>query len=351
MANLNTTTRRVIDTYDFELLLRGKNVAESLEKYVRRIECRDNIAGESDELEVELEDIDGRWRDTWYPAKGDSIHARIGITGQKLLDCGDFEIDQIRFTGPPTVVVIRALSTGVRKSVRTREGKYFENKTLPQIVASIAARNRLTVVGKIKPIHIDYVTQFMERDVEFLARLADQYGYAFKINGKKLIFFERQALRDATPLATLRETDLAEYNLRDQIRDVEHRVDSLGYDINGRKVRSYQHDNNPPANEPGDHTSADTLRIAMRPGTPAMMKSRGAAALARRNDDKTGGDLKLKGGDQRLVSGACFMLTDMGKLSGKYLIDRAVHTIERGRGYTCRLEIKRVAVPEKGNHD
>ena len=56
---------------------------------------------------------------------------------------------------------------------------------------------------------------------------------------------------------------------------------------------------------------------------------------------------KMKKAQQAALAGRPYaqLMADMGKLSGKYLIDRAIHTIERGRGYTCHLEVKRVALP------
>ena len=48
-----------------------------------------------------------------------------------------------------------------------------------EIVRTIAARYGLSVIGSIENITIGRVTQHREKDLTFLARLADEYGYAF----------------------------------------------------------------------------------------------------------------------------------------------------------------------------
>ncbi|WP_438452191.1 hypothetical protein, partial [Listeria monocytogenes] len=78
----------------------------------------------------------------------------------------------------------------------------------------------LTLTGKIRDIRIDRVTQYQERDVEFLTRLAREYGYAFKIVGNKLVFTELADLRDGGTVATFKATDLIAIRLRDKIKDI-----------------------------------------------------------------------------------------------------------------------------------
>ena len=179
----------------FVLSYEQKNITSDITPYVRSVTYTDYLSGQSDELEVELEDADGRWVRHWYPGKGDTLSLKIGYEAAPLLPCGAFEIDEIEFAQPPATVSIRGLATGVKKSVRTRVGRAYENTTLAAIAQRIAKRNKLTLTGKIRDIRIDRVTQYQERDVEFLTRLAREYGYAFKIVGSKLVFTEHVPTR------------------------------------------------------------------------------------------------------------------------------------------------------------
>jgi phage protein D len=126
----------------FVLSYEQKNITNDITPYVRSVTYTDYLSGQSDELEVELEDADGRWVRHWYPGKGDTLSLKIGYEAAPLLPCGAFEIDEIEFAQPPATVSIRGLATGVKKSVRTRVGRAYENTTLAAIAsASPSATN------------------------------------------------------------------------------------------------------------------------------------------------------------------------------------------------------------------
>jgi phage protein D len=326
--------------FDYELMMRGKDVTASLARFVTRLSYRDNIAGEAEEFEVELDNVDGRWQREWYPAKGDLLRGKLGRRGLPLLDCGSFEVDQIRFSAPPSVVMIRALSAGVRKPVRTREAKAYENTTLAAIVARIAKKNHLKVVGKIAPIKIDRVTQYMERDVAFLTRLAGEYGYVFKIVAGRIVFSDRQALREQKASLVLTPEQLSSYEFCDQIKDVPRAVSMRRYD-HDKKALAQTEIADDGSDEPGEHSSGDTLRLTGRLGTNGMADRRSKAALAAAKEDKLTASISLAG-DQRIIAGLTLALAGFGKLDGTYLIDRASHTIQRSSGYSTSAEIKRV---------
>ncbi|MGL5631261.1 MAG: hypothetical protein ACRDD3_02775, partial [Azovibrio sp.] len=81
----------------FVLTYEQKNITSDISPYVCSIGYMDNLTGKSDELDVQLEDVDGRWIDHWYPGKGDTLSLKIGYEGSPLLPCGTFEIDEIEF--------------------------------------------------------------------------------------------------------------------------------------------------------------------------------------------------------------------------------------------------------------
>lgn len=248
---MDVTTTNPAKQSDFEIFMRGKNVTAALRESVIRISLRDNVAGEADELEIELDDTDQRFRGAWYPSKGDILRCKLGRVALPLVDFGEFEIDQITFSGPPSVVSIRALSAGVQKAIRTREGKAFEDVSLANIIGHIAKKNKLKVVGKIRSIHIDRVTQYGETDVGFLTRLSTQYGYVFKIKGGQIVFTEQAAIHGAKTSYTLGLADIASYRVVDQIRDVQRSYSLRGYDIHAKSTMQLDDDNDDDAATPG----------------------------------------------------------------------------------------------------
>ncbi|MFZ5659201.1 MAG: phage late control D family protein [Pseudomonadota bacterium] len=337
----------------FVLSYEQKNITSDITPYVRSVTYTDYLSGQSDELEVELEDADGRWVRHWYPGKGDTLSLKIGYEAAPLLPCGAFEIDEIEFAQPPAIVTIRALATGIKKSVRTRESRPFENTTLAAIAQRIAKRNQLTLTGKIRDIRIDRVTQYQERDVEFLTRLAREYGYAFKIVGRKLVFTELADLRDGSTVATLKAIDLIAIRLRDKIKDVYHEAKGkyhdpktkklVVYGMKGDQVTEVGQTTTSTKKQSGQSTSGDTLKLSSR-GSKAAVQAKTQAALEATNLQQTAGDLTVPG-NPKLVAGTTFELADCGRLSGKYLVESARHRLDRGGGYVTELEVKRVALP------
>ncbi|QOK96821.1 phage protein D [Ralstonia pseudosolanacearum] len=354
---LPTTVAEVPDPV-FALSYGQKNITSDITPYVIAVTYTDYLDGQSDELEVELEDADGRWIKDWYPGKGDTLTLKIGYNGTPLLPCGAFEIDEIEFAQPPSTVTIRALSTGVKKSVRTRVGRAYENTTLAAIAQRIAKRNKLTLTGKIRDIRIDRVTQYQERDVAFLARLAREFGYAFKIVGSKLVFTELADLREGDAVTTLKATDLISIRLRDKIKGVYAQAKGkyhdpktkklVVYGVKGDQVDEVGQTTVSAKKRSGSTASADTLKISTR-GSRAAVQAKTQAALDASNLQQTGGNIDLPG-NPKLVAGTTFELADCGKLSGKYLVESARHRIGRGSGYTTELEIKRVVPVRKGGN-
>ena len=50
------------------------------------------------------------WQGAWYPALGDIVSLQIGYSGESLLDCGEFQIDELELDGPPDVMRLRCLA-------------------------------------------------------------------------------------------------------------------------------------------------------------------------------------------------------------------------------------------------
>ncbi|KUX54542.1 hypothetical protein AWF88_26030 [Escherichia coli] len=92
MAEINSTaqvTSALTSVSDvltpvFTLWYLQKNITSDIAPYVTRVTWSDNIKNESDTIEVELDDTDGRWLDKWYPGKGDTLTLKMGYQGEKL---------------------------------------------------------------------------------------------------------------------------------------------------------------------------------------------------------------------------------------------------------------------------
>lgn len=132
----------------------GKNITTDLTPHLLSLVYTDHVKGKSDEVEISLEDTDARWRNEWYPQKGDTIRVQIGYSNQ-MVDCGDFDVDEIELQGPPDTVNIRGMAASIKKAMRTRNNKAHENKTLKDIAQATASALSLklddgTKITKVK---------------------------------------------------------------------------------------------------------------------------------------------------------------------------------------------------------
>ena len=315
-----------------------KDITADISPFLIKLTYTDNLEGESDALDVQLEDVDGRWISAWYPGHGDTLHAQIGFAGSALLDCGEFEIDEIELQGPPDTATIKALSAGIKRSVRTRHGRQNENTTLQAIAADVAKRNQLEVSGTIEAVSIQRVTQVFESDLAFLRRISDEYGHAFNVRGNKLVFFQTKLLREGKPVYIVTRQDCASsYRLRDKVHGVVGEAEATWFDPREKKRRVVSVKDKAGSS---NRASADKRRINVRAETDAQARQKAQAQLDK-NDDQTGATLTLYG-NPLLVAGVTLDLQTFGKFDGRYLVVKSVHRLSRSGGYVTEVDLKRV---------
>ncbi|MBR6126951.1 phage protein D, partial [bacterium] len=200
----------------FKLEYNQKNITQDVSDYVLNIEYSDFEHGQSDEITITFENSEGLWNGAWIPSKGDALRLFIGYAGEKLLNCGIFEIDEIELNSPPDIIIVKGLATGIKKSFRQENSIGYENKTLQQIANEVAKRHNLTLVGNIENIKVERITQNHERDLTFLKRVAEEYGYIFKIAEGNLVFYKTEKLINADSAKILYKTDLSTISLREK---------------------------------------------------------------------------------------------------------------------------------------
>ena len=344
---------------DFVVKYEQKDITADIAPYLVSFSYTDYLGGQSDELQLDFEDTDGRWLRTWYPEQGDTVSLSCGDQFTGVVNWGNFEIAEIewqRSVRGGDTVSLKALSTGITKSNRTLKAKAYENTTLAAIVRLVTKRLHLSVSGTVADIPIRRVTQYQERDVEFLTRLAAEYGHTFKIVGNTLVFESREALAGRDAAAVLLPENLTQIRLRDNIKNVPESVEVSSFDHRAKKtVRSSRKTR--PRRKPrrtGKRQAAttDTLKIVARSGeNQAQLDRRAQSALDNAQDDKCAGSITLYG-NALLVAGQTVELARMGHFSGRYLVKQARHDYSRLRGYTTELEIKMIEyIPEGGEQE
>lgn len=329
----------------FTVLYNTKNITADIAKYMLSIGYKDKTHGESDEIEIELEDVDALWQNGWYPEKGAKLTVTMG-----LLQCGVFEIDEIEFKGPPTTVSIRGMATGISSSLRSKKSDAHENKTLKQIAEKVAAKNNLTVSGEVPEITIGRVTQNKETDLAFLKRVAGAYGVLFSVRDKVIIFTSVYDLEKRASSFVLDVTDLVSYSLKDKA-DAPKKTRSVhGNSKSNEKVEAdknysdwevedgYKYPDSTSEDEEVDYSYSENKQ-------QAEAKAKAVMHLSAKNQFE--GSIEIGSSEfyDLAMAGNNFQLNGIGKLSGKYHIESSSHKLDKSGGRTVECEIKRLQLP------
>lgn len=197
-----------------ELLLfkqMGKATVDGIQlRFTGSIQRDDNRGFEADQLDLELDDADGK---IVLPRRGAVITLALGWKGQPLFPKGAFTVDEIEHTGAPDRLTIRARSADFRETLNTRREKSWHKTTVGEVVKEIAARHKLKMaLGEdLSDKPVEHIDQTNESDGSFLMRLARQYGAIASVKNGNLLFIRQGQGKSASgkplPVITITRKD------------------------------------------------------------------------------------------------------------------------------------------------
>lgn len=140
-------TTGIVPQATWRVTLDGQDLTETLNPRLLSLSLTEHRAGEADELEIVLNDADGKLQ---IPRKGVRLSLAIGWARGRdvpigLIDKGSFIVDEISVSGPPDIISIKARSADFTGSFRTRRERSYTDATVAQILGDIAADNGLSL--------------------------------------------------------------------------------------------------------------------------------------------------------------------------------------------------------------
>jgi phage protein D len=318
----------------------GVNITSDVSEMVLAIRYIDRLDGASGELELELEDSTKLWQGAWYPGIGDIVSLQIGYSGESLLDCGEFQIDELELDGPPDVMRLRCLASYITTAMRTANTVAYENMGIVEIAGQIAAKYGLTLVTASSESESDVmfarVTQRRQMDLEFLKRLAREHNFDFTVCAGQLIFYERPSLESVAAATVITRSDIIRFSFRNRARRIYDAAEFSYFDPDTKELITQS----VPADVPSP--TGDTLKIVARCENAGQAQVKAEAALHLHNMVFV--DASIEGpGNAVLVAGNNVQLTGWGSLDGKYLIETAKHHLSRATGYSTSIAARRVS--------
>lgn len=147
----------------FQIKYNKRDITADLTPHLLSVTYTDKVAGESDEIEIRLEDTDALWRNEWYPTKGDTLQLWFGYENNTVY-AGAFQIDEIEVSGPPDTVTMRGLAAGIKNAIRTKTSKAHEGKSLKEIAQDVAKKHGLTVDDGSRTIttKVSYIPEYAD---------------------------------------------------------------------------------------------------------------------------------------------------------------------------------------------
>ena len=155
-------------------------------------------------------------------SKGLHIQASIvrqnwnGNGKDDLLECGQFELDNITAQGPPSTITIKGTSLPYKASIRqTLKSKSWEKYTLSGIGNEIASKNGMTCMF-LSPSDPSYtrVEQYRVSDIAFLQKLCNDAGCSLKVSNNIIVIFDQaQYEKKATVLTISKGSGYEKYKL------------------------------------------------------------------------------------------------------------------------------------------
>ncbi len=191
MVGSASATGKRANVADFRLSVGGQDFTSKARPRLVSLSLTEKRGGEADDLEIVLDDSDGRLA---LPRKGAEIRLQLGwLQGGGvtigLVDKGRFKVDEASWSGSPDQVTIRARSADLTGVFRTRREKGHNDTTLGAIAHKVASANGLEarIDGDLAGIAVPILTQHHESDMALLRRLGRQHDAVATVKDGKLI--------------------------------------------------------------------------------------------------------------------------------------------------------------------
>lgn len=173
----------------WRLTLASEDITQRIQPRLMQLTLTDNRGMEADQLDLTLDDSDGRLD---IPTRGASIHLSLGWSDTGLIDKGSYTVDEVEHSGTPDQLTIRARSADLRQGITTKKERSWHQTTVGAIVRTIAAENELwpSVSPDLEAQPVDHLDQTSESDANLLTRLAEMFDAVSTVKAGRLLFYK-----------------------------------------------------------------------------------------------------------------------------------------------------------------
>jgi phage protein D len=321
----------------------NKDISVDLAPYVESVEFTDNASGEADSFSLSLEDRGRRWQGDWFPEKGARIEAALLARNWREdnrdieFPCGAMEIDEIELGGPPDKISIKALSVYCSGSIKEARSQGWENVTLKQVAEEIAGRHGLELLydAEYNP-NFDRKDQNEEADSAFLLNLCNDAGLCLKFSDGRLIIYDEAEYEQKEPAFVLEKgkADILSYGFKSKTSEV-YKAARVSY-RQGKKKATFTGG----AEAPDADGTGRVLKINKKVASPAEADRLAQKKLREKNRGQNTASFTIAWRPDAAAS-SMVEIKGFGVFDGRYMLDKAQHTVRGSGGSTMGLELHR----------
>ena len=266
----------------------------------------------------------------------------LGDGKDKVLDCGQFELDSIDADGPPATITIKGTSLPYSNQIRqTKKSKAWEAYTLSQIANEIASANGMTCIyeSAVDPYYAR-VEQITMSDIAFLKQLCHNAGISLKATNKIIVLFDQTTYEAKPAVFTIVKGSgsYTKYRLSTGAADKEYASCRVSY-IDPTSKETIQATAYADDYDPKDKNN-QRLEITAKVNSIGEAQALAKKLLRLKNKYEYTASFTLPGNPD-LLAGVTVMLTGWGAWDGKYIVNQARHAIGNS-GYSTQLRLRHV---------
>jgi len=335
-----------------ELTFDGVDITKDIKPYLLSVTYTDNEEDAADDLQIKIQDREGVWLQSWLEEiiqaaaaaklKFSAVIKPEGWGNDAELPTGDFELDGVKPSGPPSVVTIKGTALPFSAPIRqTKKSKAWENYSLSGIANEVAGNAGLSCMYEASnDPQYRRVEQVKTSDIDFLSTLCHNAGISLKITDGMLVLFDQKDYEGKGAVLTIKRGKAGKY--------IKYTLDvgAAGTQYGSCRV-SYTDPGSGKCIE-GTYTasgedakSGQCLEVTARVADAGEAKALAEKRLRLHNKFTRTASFTFPG-NPALVAGVTVVLEDWGGWDGKYIIKQAKHTVDSSSGYTTQITVRRV---------
>lgn len=283
-------------------------------------------------------------------AKGMKIQAVIlrenwnGDGKDQMLDCGSFELDSVKMSGPPSKAAIKGTSLAFTSTIRQmKKSRGWESYYLSGIAKEMARKNGMGCMysADIDPYYTR-VEQYKTSDINFLSKLCKNAGISLKATNNILVLFDQEKYEAKSSVITIKKGSgtYLKWTLDSDEADSQYSSCRVRYTTAKGKLISgtaYAEDYD------ADSKTNQQLEIHAKVSSVAEAKALAKKHLRLHNKFERTASFTMPG-NPALVAGVTVNLKGWGMWDNKYIITQAKHQVSNG-GYITQIKLRLTISP------